>query len=76
MTNVIRGSDSMPTETRVLARLFKTPSHQGNYVLRGRLPDGRLVEVFCNQRKCRPEDPDFLLVEVVESEEAKPASPS
>ena len=64
----IRESDSMQTETRILARLFKTPSHQGNYVLRGRLPDGRIVEVFCNQGKSRPEDPDFLLAEVAESE--------
>ena len=56
----------MPTKTRILARLFKTPSHRGSYLLRGRLPDGRLVEVFCNQGKSGPEDPDFLLVEVAE----------
>ncbi len=65
----------MPTEKRILARLFKTPSYQGSYRLRGRMLDGRVVEVYCNQRKSRRDDPDFFLVEVVESEEAKPASP-
>ena len=54
---------------RILAGLYKTPSHQGSYRLRGQLPDGRVVELYANQKKARSEDPDFLLVELVESEE-------
>ena len=54
---------------RILAGLHKTPSCQGSYCLRGHLPDGRVVEVYANQRKRQPGDPDFLLVEVVQSEE-------
>ena len=40
----------------------------GEFLAECRQPQ-RLVEVFCNQGKSRPEEPDFLLVEVVESEE-------
>ena len=53
---------------RVLARLYKTPPRDGAYYLRGRLPDGREVQVFANQRKRQTEDPDFLLVEVVNAQ--------
>ena len=60
----------MSSETiRILARLHKTPSGGEGYYLRGWLPDGREVQVFSNQHKRRREDPDFLLVEVVESKE-------
>ena len=59
-----RGNETV----RILAGLYKTPSCQ-SYCLRGHLPDGRVVELYANQRKGRPEDPDFLLVEVVQSDE-------
>ena len=59
----------MSSETvRILARLHKTPCGGEGYYLRGWLPDGREVQVFSNQHKRRREDPDFLLVEVVEIE--------
>ncbi len=59
----------MSNETvRILARLYKTPSHHGSYYLRGRLPDGREVQVFANQKKRHRDDPDFLLVEIVKVE--------
>lgn len=54
---------------RILAGLHKTQPRQGSYCLRGHLPDGRVVEVYANQKKTRLEDPDFLLVEVVQSDE-------
>ena len=50
---------------RVLADLYKTTPTNGAYFLRGRLAAGQEVQVFANQNKQRPEDPDFLLVEVV-----------
>ena len=55
---------------RVLARLYKTASRDGAYCLRGRLPDGREIEMFANQRKRQVEDPDFLLVVVTARGEA------
>ena len=53
---------------RVIANLYKTPPRDGSYYLRGRLPDGREVQVFANQKKRHRDDPDFLLVEVVKVE--------
>ena len=47
----------------ILARLHKAPNSGGGYHLRGRLSDGREIQVS-NQRKRRAEDPDFLLVVV------------
>ena len=56
---------------KILARLYKTPPVDGCYFLRGELEDGREVQVFCNQRKSRPEDADFLLVEVLRHDEPR-----
>ncbi len=56
---------------KILARLHKTPPEDGSYFLRGELEDGREVQVFCNQRKSRPDDADFLLVEVLRHDEPR-----